>query len=180
PQANTDYSVDGRLDYTINQRNKFSVVGVGGLIGYGSQPFYSTQTQLPVPYAGGRFTNQKTASGVLSYVYIASQSLINSLKYLYSRNWGNGFSLTAGKTNPLMPAPQNTGCPAGNENSCAAGINNLPPGNASDSMPNIKFDQNNGPIAPFGWASTSSSGPRATNTYEAQDELQWIRGRHNI
>ena len=32
PQANTDYSIDGRLDYTINQRNKFSIVGVGGNI----------------------------------------------------------------------------------------------------------------------------------------------------
>jgi Carboxypeptidase regulatory-like domain len=180
PQANTDYNIDARLDYTINQRNKFSVVSVGGNIGFGGAPDYSTQTQLTVPYAAGQFTNQKTASGVLSYVYIASQSLINSLKYLYSRNWGNGFSLTANKTNPLMPAPQNTGCPAGNENSCAAGINNLPAGNASDSMPAVSFGQSNGPTTPSNWASTSSSGPRATNTYEAQDELQWIRGRHNI
>ncbi len=180
PQANSDYKIDAKIDYTINQRNKFSLVGVGGTVGYGAQPFYSTQTQLPIPYAAGRFTNQKTASGVLSYVFIASQSLINSLKYLYNRNWGQGFSLTANKTNPLMPAPQNTGCPPGNENACAAGINNLPMGNASDSMPNVSFSQSNGPVAPSNWASTASTGPTATNTYEAQDELQWIRGRHNI
>ncbi len=180
PQENSDYSIDARIDYTINQRNKFSVVGVGGNIGYGGEPFYSTQNQLGNPYAAGQYTNQKTASGVISYVYIASQSLINSLKYLYSRNWGQGFSLTANKTNPLMPSPQNTGCPPGNENACAAGINNLPPGGASANMPAVSFSQSNGPTAPTNWASTSSSGPRATNTYEAQDELQWIRGRHNI
>jgi hypothetical protein len=179
PQANADYSIDARIDYTINQRNKFSLVGVAGNIGYGGEPFYSTQTQLPNPYAAGQYTNQKTASGVLSYVYIASQSLINSLRYLYSRNWGNGFSLTANKTDPLMPAPA-AGCPPGNENACAAGINNLPAGNASNSMPAVTFSQGNGPITPYNWASTSSSGPRATNTYEALDELQWLKGRHNI
>ena len=180
PQANADYSVDAKIDYTINQRNKFSLTGVGGNIGYGGQPFYSTQSQLRVPYAAGQFTNQKTASAVFSYVYIASQSLINSLKYLYSRNWGEGFSLTANRTNPSMPAPQNSGCPPGNENACAAGINNLPPGGASENMPSVTFTQSNGPTSPSNWASTSSTGPVATNTYEAQDELQWIKGRHNI
>jgi Carboxypeptidase regulatory-like domain len=180
PQENSDYSIDARIDYTINQRNKFSVVGVGGNIGYGGQPFYSTQTQLPRPYAAGQFTNQKTASGVISYVYIASQSLINSLKYLYSRNWGQGFSLTANQVNPLFGTPLNTGCPPGNESACAAGINNLPPGGASANMPAVSFSQSNGPVAPQNWSSTSSSGPRATNTYAVQDELQWIKGRHNI
>lgn len=180
PQANSDYSIDSRIDYTINQRNKFSLVGVAGNIGYGGEPFYSTQVQLAIPYAAGQFTNQKTASGVLSYVFIASQSLINSLKYLYSRNWGQGFSLTANKTNPLMPSPAQSGCPPGNENACAAGITNLPPGGASANMPAVSFSASNGPTAPSNWASTSSSGPRATNTYEALDELQWIKGRHNI
>jgi hypothetical protein len=191
PQENSDYSIDVKIDYTINQRNKFSLTAVGGNIGYGGEPFYTTQSQLPNPYAAGQFTNQKTTSGVLSYVYIASQSLINSLKYLYSRNWGNGFSLTANKTDSLMPSPAQAGCPPGNENSCAAGITNLPPGSASNSMPVVTFQAGNGPnngcstsSCPENWGSNSSgsgaSGPRATNTYEAQDELQWIKGRHNF
>jgi hypothetical protein len=68
PQENSDYDIDAKIDYTINQRNKFSLTAVGGNIGYGGEPFYTTQSQLPVPYAAGQFTNQKTASGVLSYV----------------------------------------------------------------------------------------------------------------
>jgi len=165
PQANSDYSVDARLDYTMNSRNKFSLVSVGGNIGYGGEPFYTTQSQLPVPYASGQFTNQKTATGIFKYVYIASQTLINSLSYGYTRTWGQGFSLTKGT--PM--------------NSTAAGITNLPPGNASDSMPSVTFSHSNGPAStPSNWASNSSSGPRATNTYTIIDNLQWIKGRHNI
>jgi hypothetical protein len=164
PQANNNYSVDARLDYTLNSRNKFSLVSVGGNVGYGGAPFYSTQTQLPVPYAAGQFTNQKTASGIFSYIYVASQSLINTLKYGYSRNWGQGFSLTQGTK----------------YNSTAAGINNLPQGNAASSMPAVSFSQSNGPTAPFGWASTPNTGPKATNSYVLQDALQWLEGRHNI
>jgi hypothetical protein len=182
PNENSDYSIDVKIDYTINQRNKLSLTTVAGNTGYGGQPFYSTFQQLPVPYAAGQFTNQKTATGIFSYVYIASQSLINSLKYSYTRNWGQGFSLTANRTNPKMPAPQNPGttCPKGNENACAAGINNLPPGLASSSMPAVSFSASNGPTAPQNWSSTASSGPRATNTYFAVDELTWTKGRHNI
>ena len=171
PKENSDYSIDARLDYTLNSRNKFSLVGVGGNVGYGGQPFYTTPTQLPTPYAGGQFTNQKTASGVFSYVYIASQTLINSLKYGYSRNWGQGFSLTAHQKSALMPQ---------GESAAGAGIQNLPLGNATDSMPSVQFDQGNGPTQPFNWASNSSSGPQASNSYSIIDNLQWIKGRHNI
>jgi hypothetical protein len=164
PKENSDYSIDARLDYTLNSRNKLSLVGVGGNVGYGTQPNYSTQTQLPIPYAAGSFTNQKTSSGIFKYVYIASQTLINSLSYGYTRNWGQGFSLTKGTP----------------YNSTAAGIQNLPPGNASDSMPSVTFTHANGPTQPFNWASTSSTGPVATNSYTIIDNLQWIKGRHNI
>ena len=172
PQANNNYSVDARLDYTLNSRNKFSLVAVGGNVGYGGDPFYSTQTQLPIPYAAGQFTNQKTASGIFSYVYILSQTIINTLKYGYSRNWGQGFSITQGSK----------------YNSAAAGINNLPPGNAAASMPAVTFGAGSGPQVPTpepnssspAWNSTANTGPQATNSFVLQDALQWIKGRHNI
>ncbi|HEX9201274.1 MAG TPA: carboxypeptidase-like regulatory domain-containing protein [Acidobacteriaceae bacterium] len=164
PLSNSDYSVDARLDYTMNSRNKFSVVGIGGVVGYSGAPFYDNYTQLPIPYASGQFTNQKTASGVLSYTYIASQTLINSLKYGFTRTWGQGFSLTQGTKNTAS----------------AAGITNLPAGNAADSMPAISFTKDNGPDTPANWASKASTGPVATNSYSVIDNLQWIKGRHNI
>ena len=166
PLENEDYSIDVRLDYTLNARNKFSVVGVGGNKGYGNEPEYNSYNQLPIPYAAGEFTNQKTASGVLTYTYIVSQTMINSLKYGYTRNWGEGFSLTQGTP----------------WNSAAAGIQNLPAGNASASMPQVNFVQgeSSAALAPTNWGSNSNTGPQATNTYTAIDNLQWIKGRHNI
>ena len=177
PLANSDYSVDARIDYTINARNKFSLVSVGGNIGYGGQPFYSNYTQLAIPYAAGQFTNQKTATGILKYTYIASQTVINSVSYGYTRTWGQGFPLT-GPTYPKLcsfPGGAKGAC-----NSTAAGIGNLPPGNASDTMPSIHWEKDGGPEAPADWSSTSSTGPVATNTFTLIDNLQWIKGRHNI
>jgi hypothetical protein len=164
PQANNNYSVDARLDYTLNSRSHFSLVAVGGNVGYGGEPFYNTQTQLPVPYAQGQFTNQKTASGIFSFIYNISNALINTLKYGYSRNWGQGFSLTQGTK----------------YNSTAAGINNLPPGNAAASMPQITWGAGSGPQVPFEWYSTANTGPKATNSFVLQDALQWVKNRHNI
>lgn len=164
PLSNSDYSVDARIDYTMNARNKFSVVGIGGVVGYAGAPFYDNYTQLPVPYASGQYTNQKTATGILKYTYIASQTLINTLNYGYTRTWGQGFSLTQGTK----------------YSSAAAGITNLPIGNASDSMPAITWNQDNGPTPPATWSSKSSTGPVATNSYVVTDNLQWIKGRHNI
>jgi hypothetical protein len=183
PLSNEDYSVDARLDYTLNSHHKFSIVSLAGNQGYAGQPDYTGgYSQLPVPYATGEYTAQKTASGILSYTYIVSQTIINSLKYSFTRNWGQGFPLTSGKTSPLMPAPQNPGaaCPPGNENACAAGINNLPAGNASNDMPSVSFNQDSGPAAMSNWGSKASTGPVATNAYSILDELTWIKGRHNI
>jgi hypothetical protein len=184
PQANKDYTIDVKIDYTLNSRNKFSLTGLGGLVGYGGAPAYggsNAYSQLPIPYANGSYTNSKTSTGILKYTYIATQSLINSLGYSYTRNWGEGFSLTAGQTNSLMPA---SACAdptvKGNENACALGINNLPTGNASNSMPAVSFTQGNGPDAPSNWSSTSSTGPVGTNTYTITDNLTWIKNRHNF
>ncbi|MGD0798846.1 MAG: TonB-dependent receptor [Acidobacteriaceae bacterium] len=164
PLANQDYDTDVRLDYTLNSRNKFSIDGIGGNIGYGSEPFYSTQSQLPIPYANGKFINLKTASGIITYNFVASNTMVNTLKYGYTRTWGQGFSLTQGT----------------NFTAAKAGITNLPVGNASASMPNVSFSASAGPVAPQNWPSTANSGPQATNSYTAIDQLVWNHGRHNI
>ena len=170
PLNNNDYTVDVKIDYTLNSRNKFTLVGLGGLVGYGGKPSYDSYNQLPIPYASGTYTNSKTATGIFKYTYIASQALINSLSYGYTRNWGEKFSLTKGTafsaaTNPV------TGL--------GLGINNLPAGNASDNMPVVNFSGGVG-TAPSNWGSDSSSGPLGINTYSLIDNLTWIKNRHNF
>jgi len=167
PLENADYTIDARIDYTISARNKFSVVGVAGNRGFGNEPDYSTLTQLPAPYATGSFTNSKTASGVLSYTIVASQTLINSLKYGFTRTWGEKFSVSNGTP----------------YNSAAAGILGLPSGNATSSMPSVSFGnsaETGSATAPTNWGSSPSSGPGGTNTFTVIDNLQWIKGRHNL
>jgi hypothetical protein len=167
PLENSDYTIDARLDYTISARNKFSVVGVAGNRGFGGEPDYSNLVQLPAPYATGSFTNAKTSSGVLSYTYVASQTLINSLKYGFTRTWGEAFSISNGTP----------------YNSAAAGILGLPSGNATSSMPSISFGnsaETGSATAPTNWGSSPNSGPRATNSFTIVDNLQWIKGRHNL
>lgn len=194
PLANNDYDVDVKIDYTINARNKFSLTGLGGNVGYAGSPDYNgNYTQLPIPYASGFYTNQKTTTGILKYTYIASQTLINSLSYGYTRNWGENFPLTAGKsfTTPYAAVDSfikgqgvsipdtmpNVAACNGGENSCAAGITNLPPGNATTDMPNINISNSN---SLANWNSSPSSGPSATNAFTAIDNLTWIKNRHNI
>ena len=167
PLSNQDYTIDVKIDYTLNSKNKFSLTSLGGLVGYAGAPDYTggnAYNQLPIPYAAGQYTNQKTATGIIRYTFIASQSLINSLSYGYTRNWGEGFSLTKGTANTATKV----------------GINNLPPGNAADSMPSVSFNTDSGPTAPSNWSSNSNTGPVATNTYSIIDNLTWIKGRHNI
>jgi hypothetical protein len=176
PLANQDYDTDVRLDYTLNSRNKFSMDGIGGTIGYGSDPFYSTQNQLPVPYANGQYQNQKTASGIFTYNLVISQTMVNTLKYGYTRTWGQKFSVTQAKN--FDGSKTSKACIG--TNACAAGITNLPVGNASSSMPNVTFSASAGPTAPQNWPSVSNSGPLATNSYTAIDQLAWSKGRHNI
>ena len=164
PLSNQDYTIDVKIDYTLDSRNKFSLTGLGGLVGYAGAPNYSSYSQLPIPYAAGSYTNKKTTSGIFKYTYIASQSLINALSYGYTRNWGESFSLTKGTPYTATKA----------------GITNLPPGGASENMPSVSFNTDSGPTAPSNWSSSSASGPGATNTYSIIDNLTWIKGRHNI
>jgi hypothetical protein len=192
PLANSNYDADVKIDYTINSRNKLSITALGGNVGYGGAPDYGSYTQLPPPYASGTYTNQKTASGILSYTFIVSQTLINSIKYGYTRNWGEGFPISQGKSmpnplpavaailgsNPAIPdtMPAVAGCNGG-ESTCAVGITNTPAGNATLTMPNVSFS---GGTSPRSWSSTSSTGPTATNAFTVLDNLNWVKNRHNI
>ena len=192
PLANSNYDTDVKIDYKINSRNSFSLTALGGNVGYGGAPDYGNYTQLPAPYASGTYTNQKTASGILSLTTTISETLINSIKYGYTRNWGEGFPISAGKslTTPLPavaaifgstpPVPDTmpavAGCNGG-ENTCAVGITNTPAGNATTNMPNVSFS---GGTSPGGWSSSNSTGPNATNAYTVLDNLTWIKNRHTV
>jgi hypothetical protein len=166
PLENDDYRIDVHLDYNISRRHQLSITGVGGTNGYGSLPNYSTQQQLPEPYAVGDYTNARTASAVLTYTFVVSQATINTVKYGFSRSWGPGFAPSA--NGPFTPVN--------------AGIGNTPPGNASNAIPNITFGYNatTSPLNPYSWGGSGDTGGVATNTFTIIDNFTMVRGRHNI
>lgn len=165
PLENDDYRLDARIDYTITPRNKISIIGLGGVNGYGKIPHYSNQIQLPFPYAAGSFTAQKSSTGVLTYTLVVNQRMVNTLNYGYTRTWGQSFSPTEGTM----------------YTSSKAGIGNLPAGNASDTFPSVTFSggATTAAVSPTNWASNLNSGPQATNNYTLIDNLLWVKGRHN-
>ncbi len=166
PLEQDDYRMDVRLDYTITPRHKISIIGLGGLNGYNTIPRYSNQIQLPFPYAAGTFTSQKTSTGIITYTFVATQALVNTVNYGYTRGWGQSFSPTRG----TMFAASKTG------------IGNLPAGNAADTSPGITFGGGaiTAEASPQGFASNVDSGPQATNNYTLIDNLAWVKGRHNV
>jgi hypothetical protein len=166
PLENEDYRIDVHLDYNISRRNQVSITAVGGTNGYGNEPNYSTQQQLPEPYAVGDYTNARTSSGVITYTFVASQATINTVKYGFSRTWGPGFAPSAN----------------GPYTSTAAGIGNTPPGNASNAIPDITFGYNatTTPLNPYSWGGSGDTGGGGTNTFTVIDNFTMVRGRHNV
>jgi hypothetical protein len=166
PLEQDDYRMDVRLDYTITPRHKITIIGLGGLNGYNTIPRYSTQIQLPFPYAAGTFTSQKTSTGILTYTFVVSQAMVNTLNYGYTRGWGNSFSPTKGTA----------------YTAAKAGIGNLPPGNAADTFPSVTFGGGaiSAESSPTNFASNVDSGPQSTNNYTIIDNLVWVKGRHNL
>jgi len=166
PLENRNYTVDARLDYSINESHKLSIVGLGGVKGYGHEPNYTTQYQLGFPYAGGDFTNQRTSTGVVTHTWVITQNKINSLKYGYSRTWGDSFAPSDGTKFAASKI----------------GIGNLPSGNASNTFPGVTFSGGYTSSEPglTSWGGNTDSGPRATNNYTIIDNLTWMKGRHNM
>ena len=162
PLENDDYRVNVRVDYTISQKHKVSIIGLGGNNGYNTIPKYNSQIELPFPYAAGTFQSQKAANGIITYTFIATQHLINTLNYGYTRTWGQSFSPTQGTK----------------YTAAAAGIGGLPAGNSSSTFPSISFGGGgtSAQIAPTSWAANVNSGPQATNTYTIIDNLLWVKG----
>ena len=166
PLEQDDYREDVRLDYTISARQKLTIIGLGGLNGYNTIPHYSNQIQLPYPYASGTFTSQKTSTGIITYTFNVSQTMVNTVNYGFTRGWGQSFSPT-----------QNTQYSASK-----TGIGNLPPGNAADTSPGVTFSGggSSAEAAPSGFASNVNSGPQATNNFTLIDNYVWVKGRHNL
>ena len=160
--VNNDSTTD-KFDYNLSDRHRvFALFSYGKYANpiVGSLTPISTST-LPVPYTDGRGVIEYATLGQIHDSYSISPTLVNE------------FSVSASRL--FIPLTSNTA--SGNYPS-KAGLTGLPPGIASTGFPDISFSGNNAPVS---WDGTNSHAfNEAQNTYDAQENLLWTKGKHNL
>jgi hypothetical protein len=138
--------------YGVTQHGRNAPVGLGPNGG----------PQLPLPYTSSRFGSTETWLEQMNVAYTVSPSVVNVFAFSYNRFY-----------TPFTDPTQ------GGNWASKAGLKGLPPGQASDAFPPVYF---NGPNSPTVWHHNTyvESFFDNTHTYTAQDNLQWIRGKHSV
>lgn len=163
PEGAANWEFTGRVDANLTPKQKLSFIvnsGRRGFIGLD----YGSHDVLPPPYTNAFSVPETTTTGIVEDTYVLSPHLINQLKYAYIRFEGS-------PVNPWSGIKQYEAGPSG------VGIGGLPPGQASDTFPNVKFS--GGVDTPLTWTSRNGY-TQAQNTYDILDNMQWSHGRHTI
>jgi|GEM_PF-214342 len=165
---------DYRVDFDLSAKQRLSTIGAMGAVHYLNN--YSTGGTgagaygfLPLPYTAGTIANIFPRVFDVEDTYTINDHLINQAKYSVTRFAQPQTAATDGLTQ-YEPS--------------AFGITNVPAGQAATEFPGASFGQTGGVTTTLtAWtqqgtaASTQSVVP---TTYAALDNLQWIRGKHDI
>jgi Carboxypeptidase regulatory-like domain/TonB dependent receptor len=163
PNLVNNDSTTNKVDVNFSDKNRFFALFSTGKYAnpiVGSLTPITTST-LPVPYTDGRGVIEYATLAQIHDSHIISPSLVNQFSMSLSRLF--------------IPLTSNT--QAGNY-PITAGLKGLPPGIASTGFPDITFAGNNAPVA---WDGTNSHAfNEAQNTVDLQNNVLWIKGKHNI
>ncbi|HTV08073.1 MAG TPA: carboxypeptidase-like regulatory domain-containing protein [Candidatus Aquilonibacter sp.] len=157
-----NWSTTDRIDLNLSKRNVVTMVAAIGRQA-SSNPVGQTtagRNTGPIPYNYGQTYAPKTAVGVIEDTFTITPHLVNQLKYGYARYNG-----------PTFDADQ---LPA--YSAATMGITGLPAGAASGGFPITSFAGTN---AATQWGGTGPGVTLAEN-YTLLDNIQWVKGRHNI
>ncbi len=170
PSGFDNHLYDWRVDFDISPRNRLSTVGAMGTVNYLNN---FNSPYLPLPYVGGDFANIYPKVFDVEDTYTISNSLVNQLKYGYTRFYQNIHNTTQGSPTYAIGK---------------FGITNLPAGQAGEEFPGATFST----TTKFGtaqqyWTGTTTGpgGSVATqlttpNNYAIVDNLQWVKGAHSL
>lgn len=158
---NTNSTTD-RVDYNFSDRQRaYFIFSMGN---YATVPFAgisNNTSALPLPYAATRVVTEKPLTAQIHHVYSFTPNLLNQFGYSYARL--------------AIPITSST---AAGQYPTKAGLQGLPPGQASKAFPTINFSGTN---APQSWAGTNSQAfDETANTYVVQDNVQWVKGKHSL
>jgi hypothetical protein len=162
PQLVNNNSTTEKLDYNLSDKNRLYVLGSWGMYttNYTGSLALGSDV-LPLPYTQGRVVAETSNILQVHDSYVVSPSIVNQLGLSYSRLWIPLGSDSASGNYPMK-----------------AGLTGLPPGLGAVAFPDISFGGTN---APAGWAGTNSHVyNEAQSTGEIQDNVVWVKGKHNF
>jgi hypothetical protein len=152
----------GKLDYSITKSNRLSFVAQAGSVTDSGLP-ETYSSMLPLPYASGRYGGSTNKLYQVKDTQTITPNLVNVFGYQF-----NSFD------SPLV-----NGTTSGNW-ATKAGLAGTPSsGLASQDFPPVTFA---GPNSPGPWAqfNFSASQDNYTRVSTFQDNLQWVRGKHDL
>jgi hypothetical protein len=153
-------NVNVKVDLNATEAHRFTVLFSRGSHNQ-SSAIRGNPVPLPLPYTVTRVVDEVPTVGQVRHSWIINSAMMNQISFGASRLW-------VPITNPTIDGKWVE----------KSGIKGLPPGDATQSFPEVSFA---GPNAPQGWRGTDAR-PflDALNTYTLQDNFQWIRGSHSM
>jgi len=153
-------NLTAKVDWSATDAHRFSVLFTRGAHDQ-SGPIRGNPVPLPLPYTVTRVVRELPTVGQLKHSWVLNSTMMNQVSFGVSR-------LNVPITNPTIEGKWVE----------RAGIKGLPPGDATQSFPEVSFA---GPNSPAGWRGTDAR-PflDALNTFTLQDSFQWIRGSHSV
>lgn len=161
-KGNDNWEFTGKVDINIGSRQQIALVSTSGVRKFLGLDMGSTSV-LPLPYTNGTIVTEPTTTGIVKHTFVVSPTMINQVKFGYTRYWA-----------PVKNAT------VGNDKYAAAsgvGIGNLPAGQASEAFPAVTFS--GGDHAPTSWSSPNGN-DEAANSFTLGDDLQWSYKRHSF
>lgn len=153
-----------KVNWIMNDRHRLSFVlshGKRDSIGYGAT--------LPLPYTVGYSSSITPTMGIIEHTWTITSSLVNQFNYGFTR----------------FPQPvKNPTQGISGYRATDLGITGLPSGQASDNFPGSTFGTTTAFVnAQSAWGAsgaTYSSHNTVPNAFTIVDNLQWMKGKHNL
>jgi hypothetical protein len=149
-----------KVDYRLSDPHSFAVLFSRGAHNQASA-IRGNPAPLPLPYTVTRVVDEVPTVGQIKHTWVINPTTINQINFGASRLW-------IPITNPTIDGKWVE----------RAGIRGLPPGDATESFPEVSFAGNN---SPAGWRGTDAR-PflDALNNFTLQDSFQWVKSSHSV
>jgi hypothetical protein len=153
-------NVNIKVDLNATDAHRFSVLFSRGSHNQ-SSAVRGNPVPLPLPFVVTRVVDEVPTVGQIKHTWVMNATMVNQVSFGASRLW-------IPITNPTIDGKWVE----------KAGIKGLPPGDATESFPEVSFA---GPNSPQGWRGTDAR-PflDALNNFTLQDNFQWVRGSHSV